>query len=307
MSQVIDLTLGGGATAVAPGSSCMCVKGNGEVCGKFAINGMCTYHEKIEANRAEKERVKQQQRHNFYTYRTVLRQFAHDNPDTSPISVDEFLRQAQEDNIITRAQHIKLFRAFMDAVARVRDAMPPKPELQQFAEDGQNVHRKVVTDNTNNQTDKLLAVTVPTEQNTLAEVQVLFGKSRKVMRDVAAWYKITMCRSEADCLYKRTLDGLWAMIKTSEHKDELCKRLVEELTEAVGLCCEGHLSRLCNVLVGFDDAFTTVVSRGEILQQKMAEIAALNVTERAKKMRARKVLRELAIPVSQHADWLDAF
>jgi hypothetical protein len=73
------------------------------------------------------------------------------------------------------------------------------------------------------------------------------------------------------------------------------------------MCCEGHLSRLCNVLVGFDDAFTTVVSKSEILQQKMAEIAALEVTVRTKKMRAKKILQELAIPVTQHADWLDAF
>jgi hypothetical protein len=97
------------------------------------------------------------------------------------------------------------------------------------------------------------------------------------------------------------------MIKTSEHKEELCKRLKEELTESVGMCCEGHLSRLCNVLVGFDDAFTTVVSKSEMLQKKMAEIAGLELTTRTKKMRAKKVLRELEIPVAEHAAWLDAF
>lgn len=182
-----------------------------------------------------------------------------------------------------------------------------KPELQRLAEDKQNVHRQVVTDNTNSQTDKLLEVTVPLGQDTLKEIQTLFGKSRAVMKDAEAWYKITMCRKEADCLYKRTLDGLWAMIKTSPHKDELCQRLKEEMTESVGMCCEGHLSRLCNVLVGFDDAFTTVVSKGEILQEKMAEIAALTTTARTKKMRARVVLRELAIPANQHEAWLDAF
>jgi xanthine/CO dehydrogenase XdhC/CoxF family maturation factor len=127
------------------------------------------------------------------------------------------------------------------------------------------------------------------------------------MADVEHWYALTLCRKEADCLYKRTLDGLWAMIKASEHKEELCKRLKEELTESVGMCCEGHLSRLCNVLVGFDDAFTTVISKGELLQKKMSEIAALEVTTRTKKMRAKAVLKELAIPVAEHSAWLDAF
>lgn len=286
----------------------MCVKGNGLQCGKPAVNGLCSYHVKVEAKRAEKEKKKQEQKRNFQLLREVLRRFAHDNPDTTGDSVWEYLINAQEEGLITNAHRIKLFRVFMDALARVRNARPaPLPELQAFVQDTQNVHRKVVTDNTNSQTDKLLAVTVPAEQNTLAEVRKLFGKSRKVMEDVEHWYSLAMCRKEADCLYKRTLDGLWALIKASPHKEELSKRLVQELTEAVGMCCEGHLSRLCNVLVGFDDAFTTVVSRGEILQQKMADIAALDVTERTKKMRARKVLRELEIPAAEHAAWLDAF
>ena len=307
-----QITLGGGVgnetQTAAPGSSCMCVKGNGDVCGKNATNGMCAYHEKIEARRAEKAARIEEQNNNFRVYREVLRRYAHDNPDVGEEPVWEYLFNAVQDGAITHAHRRKLFRAFMDALARARNAVEVvKPELQQFAEDLQNVHRKVVTDNTNDQTEKLLAVTVPSEQNTLTEIQKLFGRSRKVMSDVEHWYGLTMCRKEADCLYKRTLDGLWAMIKTSEHKEELCKRLKEELAESVGMCCEGHLSRLCNVLVGFDDAFTTVVSKSEILQQKMAEIAALEVTVRTKKMRAKKILQELAIPVPQHADWLDAF
>ncbi len=285
----------------------MCVKTNGVVCGKAATNGMCAYHVRIEARRAEKALVIERQRMHAQMLRSILRRYGHDNPDSSPAAVDEYLRSVEDQGHINRSLRIRLFRVYMDALAHAQNARQPKPELQQFAEDNQNVHRKTVTDNTNTQTDKLLAVTVPVEQDTLAEIEKLFGKSRKVMADVEHWYALTMCRKEADCLYKRTLDGLWAMIKASEHKEELCKRLKEELTDSVGMCCEGHLSRLCNVLVGFDDAFTTVVSKSEILQQKMAEIAGGRGTTRVKKMHARKVLQELAIPVSQHADWLDAF
>lgn len=288
----------------------MCVKLNGVQCGKLAGPGssMCYMHQRVVERREEKARIKQQQTQNYPLYREVVLRVVRNNPNQNVGVIDQFLREAQDQNQIRRAQRIRLFRVFMDALARVRNAqLPVLPELQAFAQDMQNVHRKVVTDNTNDQTEKLLAVTVPAEQKTLKEIKVLFGKSRKVMEDVEHWYSLTMCRKEADCLYKRTLDGLWALIKTSEHKEELCKRLKEELREAVGMCCEGHLSRLCNVLVGFDDAFTTVVSRGEILQQKMAAIAALEVTDRTKKMRAKKVLRELEIPAEEHAAWLDAF
>jgi hypothetical protein len=309
----MTMTLGGGPIEAAPGSTCMCVKTNKTVCGKPAVNGLCTYHAKIQEKRLEKERITWEQNVSYRNYRTVLRQYSWDNPDADIEVVWNHLTDEVNRGIIRVNHRRMLLRVFMDWRARRQNADArlavevPKPVLQQFAEDNQNVHRKVVTDNTNTQTDKLLAVPVPVEQDTLADIRKLFGKSRKVMSDVEHWYGITLCRKEADCLYKRTLDGLWAMIKASEHKDELCKRLKEELTEAVGMCCEGHLSRLCNVLVGFDDAFTTVVSKKEILQQKMADIAALDVTERTKKMRARKVLRELDIPVSEHSAWLDAF
>ena len=312
MEQVIN-TLGGGATAAAPGSICMCVKLNGSQCGKPAVNGLCYRHQKVEAHREERRQLLALQKQNFQTYRIVMRQYAAANPDTDEGAVWDFLYDLAQRSVITFLHQRKVYRAFMDSLARARNArvyLPPDDPvtaLQKFASDNQNVHRKVVADQTNSHTEKLLAVTVPSEQDTLAEVRKLFGKSRKVMSDVEHWYNITLCRTEADCLYKRTLDGLWTLIKASDHKDELCKRLKEEMTESVGMCCEGHLSRLCNVLAGFDEAFTTVVSKAEILQQKMADIAALDVTERTKKMRAKKVLRELEIPVAEHAAWLDAF
>lgn len=286
----------------------MCVKGDKTVCGKPAVDGLCAYHATIEAKRAEKKRIHAEQTRIYQTWRPLLRRYAQDNPDVDENIVWDHLMDVADRQVITHIHRRLLFRSFMDALARARNAREfDKPELQRFVEDGQNVHRKVVTDNTNSQTDKLLAVTIPVEQDTLNEIRTLFGRSRRVMADVEHWYGLTMCRKEADCLYKRTLDGLWALIKASPHREELGKRLVEELTEAVGMCCEGHLSRLCNVLMGFDDAFTTVVSVGEILQQKMAAIAALELTPRTKKMRARAILRELNIPKDQHAAWLDAF
>ena len=285
----------------------MCVKRDGAVCGKPGENGLCYRHTMVLWKRKQAEARRARQQNDFRVYREVLRRYAHDNLDGDPANVYEFLTQAHAQDFISTRHLNQLFRVFIQELMRARNARPLGGVLEAFAMDNQNVHRKVVTDNTNDQTKKLLEVTVPSEQNTLAEVRTLFPKSRKLIADVEHWYGVTMCRKEADCLYKRTLDGLWALIKASPHREELSHRLAEEIAESLGQCCEGHLSRLCNVLVGFDEAFTTVVSKAEILQQKMADIAALGVTERTKKMRAKKVLRELEIPVAEHAAWLDAF
>lgn len=304
----------------------MCVKLNGSPCGKPTANGaeFCSLHARVMERREEKKRIRDAQVARARELRRRIGVGVGWNHWTHPDTIFARLNQEVAENRITQVQAAGLHRKFMRhsrIMIRVLNQLrgglvfnapapppPPKTELEAFAQDNQNIHRKVVADNTNDQTEKLLAVTVPSDQDTLKEIKTLFGEDSSVMDDVVAWYGVTMCRAKDDCLYKRTLDGLWTLIKASPHKDDLSKRLVEELSDAVGLCCEGHLSRLCNVLVGFDDAFRSVVSPKEILQQRMAEIAAMEDTPTlAKQLFAQKVLEELAIPVAEHAAWLDAF
>jgi hypothetical protein len=44
------------------------------------------------------------------------------------------------------------------------------------------------------------------------------------------------------------------------------------------VCTQGHVARLSNVMIGFDDAFVPPVPVGEILQQKMAAIYGMDVS-----------------------------
>jgi hypothetical protein len=73
------------------------------------------------------------------------------------------------------------------------------------------------------------------------------------------------------------------------------------------MCCDGHISRICNVLVGFDEAFQPPVSTGEVLQNRMSAIAALEIADEEKVRRATNVLNELKIPDDQRSAWLEAF
>jgi hypothetical protein len=73
------------------------------------------------------------------------------------------------------------------------------------------------------------------------------------------------------------------------------------------MCCEGHISRLCNVLVGFDDAFQPPVSFGELLQSKMSAIAGLDVTEEEKRRQATAFFDEHGTPAEERVAWLEAF
>jgi hypothetical protein len=76
------------------------------------------------------------------------------------------------------------------------------------------------------------------------------------------------------------------------------------MTESVGLCCQGHISRLINIFCGFDSEFTSPVSTNELLQEKFAKIAQGDSEDKLRE--AREVLEELKVPQDQWAPWIDA-
>jgi hypothetical protein len=73
------------------------------------------------------------------------------------------------------------------------------------------------------------------------------------------------------------------------------------------MCCEGHLSRLCNIFVGFDELFQPPVSVSEQLQNKLGAIALLEISTEEKIQQATQIFNELNVPQDQRAVWLEAF
>jgi hypothetical protein len=196
---------------------------------------------------------------------------------------------------------------------------PPPDNLAMIARDRQNVHTAVVSQQTNKGLEKLLeeakhAATLRAPEWFAARwLLKSYGHWDNVVRtvnDMIRWYDTRTCRTHNDWLYKKTLDGLYITIRkleSSDTKQELFQRVYEECYESIGMCCDGHISRLCNVLVGFDDAFAPPVPFGEILQNKMAAIYALDVETSEKIKQATEFFNEFAVPEADRAAWLEAF
>lgn len=200
----------------------------------------------------------------------------------------------------------------------VQPPPPPATGLRAIARDNQNVHTGAVSQQTNAATEKLLAVKVSETQQTektmavnwLGTLGVSYSTFLRVATDINRWFNTKDCRAPGDNLYRRLLRGLVALLaseKDDERKTEMFRRLWEECCEAIGMCCEGHISRLCNVLVGFDEAFQPPVPFGEILQSKMAAIAGLDVSEEEKRKQANAFFDEHKVPQADRVAWLDAF
>ena len=206
-------------------------------------------------------------------------------------------------NVISHAYVIQRLHGewMMFRLERMNPTAHAKTDLARLAMDSQNVHTKEVTKQVRESTTYLLSIVVPEGQDTLHELKSVWADrdSKKVLRDIKRWYR----NSTDDCLYKRMLDGLWCRIKSNP---ELVQRLWEEACESVDMCCQGHISRLSNVLVGFTDDVKAGVPVGEILQNKMAAIAEKDIPLTHKVGEAWVVFEELHIPMSERDAWVDA-
>lgn len=192
----------------------------------------------------------------------------------------------------------------------------PAAPLAAIAADSQNVHTRVVTQQTNAGLEKILAAPVEPEPFTLTKILRAFISTYKfknmkaflsMMTDMATWYDIETCRTDKDWLYRKVLDGAWSLIDSSPDKNALTMRLYEEAKEASGLCCDGHISRLINVFVGFDTVFETPISMNEMIQNRMSAIAARETTVEEKVRAAAAEFDELGVPAHERQAWLEAF
>ena len=190
-----------------------------------------------------------------------------------------------------------------------------RTDLARLAQDTQNVHTAAVSHQTNKGIENLMKIPIPENQNTMVEIKAAWTKiytrvpvDERIYIDMNIWYTQPTCCKLNDWLYKNLLDHLWAKIKAEPKKDlqrELVKRLQQECAESFQMCCIGHINRLANVLVGFDEEFQPQLSKNEILQNKFAEISKI-VDEIEKYIQATAVLAELGVVGDEAGVWLDA-
>jgi hypothetical protein len=153
---------------------------------------------------------------------------------------------------------------------------------------------------------------VPRDQHTLDEILIEWMKFKPydkgmetVLGDIRKWGKKDTIFKTNDLLYRITIRSVWAKVKRSTESSELVKRLWEECKESVGMCAHGHISRLTNVFVGFDDAFTTPLSSKELFQEEFAKLSQLT-NEQEKMNNANALFEKYEIPMEEHGAWVDA-
>ena len=181
-------------------------------------------------------------------------------------------------------------------------------DLEAFARDPESVHRSSVQDTLQQGLDFLMAIPLVPGTNAFHEIlneyitANLFRTKRNICKTLAVDLDTLSVQIGTHLIvYTDLLDHLWAYIKGHEHKDALVKRLMEELEEGVDTCGNGKVSRLVNVLAGFEEGLASADLQ-EAFQSKMA--ALRSAPDRLQQ--AQELFREYTIPVDEQRSWLQA-
>jgi hypothetical protein len=189
--------------------------------------------------------------------------------------------------------------------------------LRAFATDTQNIHRSSVQNSTHKAVVALLARPVSDGVNVLEEIVTAFNDPAKVRwygpgargaeasRD-AAITELTndYFNTEAFSVrYGDVVDRVWAFIRGHTHHTSLCTRLAQEVFEGRGMCSNGKMARLVNVLQGFDETLASEAPK-EVFQFRMAALRKQPIAGR--EATARELFREFSIAEAEQDAWLEA-
>ena len=237
---------------------------------------------------------------------------------TFVIAYRQWLMMGQPGPEPQAAQFIQAQPAWQAAVPAPAPG-PAVPELARIARDTQNVHTRPVSEQTNRSVELLLATPDVPEHCRAHELLAANWLNLRIapwknvvstVEDMIYWRNKATCRATDDWLYRKVLHGLFMRVYRMSEGDtrkELWRRFYEECSESVGMCCEGHISRLCNVLVGFEDEFKPPVPFGELVQAKMSAIAEMDAPLEEKVKLAMAFFDDHKVPLDARTAWLDAF
>jgi hypothetical protein len=183
--------------------------------------------------------------------------------------------------------------------------------LQAFGQDKQSIHRSSVQNETRENLKLILAV--PLKEPMLpdansAYMEFLFALAHNGTSDKNIMKAIRVLRNECrglitsfDTDHLTVFNHIWSYIQDHEHKDEMIKRLCEEVMESEGMCSNGKIARLVNAVQGFMDGLSAPVSKMEVFQGKIAKLMEMPLMKRV--ALALELFKEFEIPEDQQETW----
>lgn len=190
--------------------------------------------------------------------------------------------------------------------------------LAEIAADNQNIHTSEVVKKTKDMVELIRKINVPEEYRwNMTKVSKTMSEiiSDCEMSPQAAWqFSAKYCSDETiyemeNGIFGKLTDAVWQHVKASPDASELKKIVKEELEMNIGMCAQGNLSRVANILVGILDGLAPEdASRLEKIAQAIADLRPTLVgkTQVEIRLAAMKVLVPFHMTAAEMKPWVDA-
>jgi len=228
-------------------------------------------------------------------------------------------------DLIAQAQRLEAEANRRVALARMhardnRAAVPAAPapqvrgELEVFARDRQNVHTTQSVQMTKDIVERVLRIQVPedyrwnprTVSKTAGEIIVECRlRPNSVAQFISRYIASENIYEMGVGIFGKVLDSVWQFIRNSEHKADLCRILEQELRDNEGMCLQGNLTRICNVLAGYLEGVGPQESAAERLGRELPKLMDMPDAE-ARMNTARRMMADVGLPEAEWAPWLEA-
>lgn len=186
--------------------------------------------------------------------------------------------------------------------------------LARFAADPQNVHTTATVQQTKDAVSQIILIPVPDGYRwNMSECSKTIGEIilECKLTPSAVWQ---MCSKYAQPdqiyemepgIYGKTLDGVWQYIKKSENKEDLCKALKQEMEDNIGMCAQGNLSRLCNILAGYMEGVQAKESISDVLGRRLPKLIETFDDPVERMTEADILFKEVGLPREEWMIWLE--
>jgi hypothetical protein len=295
-------------------------------------------HEAMLMEERNRRRVTEEVRNYFADYQTMKARHQRAMTDLINIQEAEILRTGIDPDAVARQQAVQRRDAanaraehrhqlLLARVRRIEDAdrflepednhvpvQPVQRELRQFAADPQNVHTLEAVRQTKEIVERIRRIPVPEDyrwNNTIASKTPFEIGWHCKLSQRAAWQMMSQYAQEVAIydievgIYGKVLDSVWQYVKNSSDKEDLCRVIKQEMEDNVGMCAQGNLSRICNVLAGYMEGVGAQESVAEILGRELPLLMSIQ-DEYQRLVAAHHILRNNMVPEAEWSAWLDA-
>ena len=238
------------------------------------------------------------------------------DPDAAARIRREEARRHRNEEMQRRIQeNVRRIQAGFGPVANVaaQQHVDAAQDLGRFARDAQNVHTTVAVKQTKDMVQRILKITVPPEYRWNERVCSLTPGDiimKCKLTPKAAWQmSAKYCQAETIYefemgIYGKVLDGVWQYILNSPDKEDLFKCVRQEMEDNIGMCAQGNLTRLCNILAGYMEGIGVQESPAEILGRKLPLLMEIE-DETTRLNEAYKLLVETGTPEEEWLSWVE--